>query len=343
MLLVVANGGRGGMQVQVALLAGALGAAGCSVEVAAGPGSLDVGTVVHRLPPLAASTARRFDSALRALVAERPVDVVHGHGLRLAPFLSRAARGRALVTCHGLDPRRARATATLVRATRVPLAACGEGPRRLLAAARLFSRVLDTVVPPMPPPMARGELEARFGLPAGHLVAVTPARLSPQKDPLTLLRAVAAADGVAALLLGGGPLEDVVRREIASRRLGDRVVVAPWTDEARGALGAADVALLASRWEGQPTVVLEAAAAGVAVVATSCVGTADTVVDGVSGLLSPPGDAAALARSLLRAKDPQLRAALVAGARPQLAAHTAGVVAAAHLEAYRRVLDGTWR
>lgn len=343
MLLVVANGGHGGMQVQVGLLARALGEVGCAVEVASGPGPLDVaGAPLHPLPQLAAARTPSFARALRQVVADLQPDVVHGHGLRLAPFLAAAARRRSLVTCHGLDPRRARPTASLARLARVPVAACGEGPRRLLASVGLFSRVLDNIVPAMPEGMPRDELCDRYRLPRGALVAVCPARLSPQKDPITLVRALAEAEGVAGVLLGGGPLEAAVRREVESRSLAERVVVAPFTDDARRVLAGADVAVLSSRWEGQPLVVLEAVAAGTAVVATSCVGTVDTLVDGDTGLLSPPRDHAALARSLERARDPELRAALAERARRLLPDHAAAVVATAHLDAYRRVLAGDW-
>ncbi|HLK45011.1 MAG TPA: glycosyltransferase, partial [Acidimicrobiales bacterium] len=106
--------------------------------------------------------------------------------------------------------------------------------------------------------------------------------------------------------------------------------------------GGADVVSLASVWEGQPTVVLEAMAAGVAVVATSCVGTADTVVDGVTGLLAPPRDPDGLASALARATDGALRDRLARAAGATVPDHLPDVVAAAHLAAFERVLEGRW-
>jgi glycosyltransferase involved in cell wall biosynthesis len=47
-----------------------------------------------------------------------------------------------------------------------------------------------------------------------------------------------------------------------------------------------------------PTVVLEAMAAGRPVVAAASGGIVDMVVDGVTGVLVPPGDASALARAI---------------------------------------------
>ena len=68
-------------------------------------------------------------------------------------------------------------------------------------------------------------------------------------------------------------------------------------------LKAADVLVLPSRWEGMPNVVLEAMAAGLAVVGTAVEGTEDLVVAGETGWLVPPGDSEALAVALIEAND----------------------------------------
>jgi glycosyltransferase involved in cell wall biosynthesis len=60
-----------------------------------------------------------------------------------------------------------------------------------------------------------------------------------------------------------------------------------------------DVMALPSYTEGLPNVVLEACAAGVAVVATAVGGVPEVVADGENGHLVPPGDAKALAGRLL--------------------------------------------
>jgi len=342
-LLVLAHGGRGGMQVQVGLLARSLAAAGCEVVVACGPGPVDVGDApVARLPAMEARSAPRVVSSLRDVVADVAPDVVHGHGLRLAPFLAAVARRRSIVTCHGLDPDRARRTAAVTRLTAVAVAACGEGPRRVLGRVGLRSRVLDNAVPPMPAPLAREEVATRFGLPHGGLLVVSPARLTPQKDPVTLVRALAHARVASAVLVGGGPLDAEVRRAVAIEGLAERVAVVEWLDDVRGLIAGADVLALASVWEGQPTAVLEAMAAGVCVVATACTGTADTVVDGLTGLLAPVGDAVTLGSQLARAADPAVRARLAAAAALTAKAHDPTAVAAAHIDAYERLLAGRW-
>ena len=79
---------------------------------------------------------------------------------------------------------------------------------------------------------------------------------------------------------------------------------------------AADLSALPSEEEGLPFAVLESMAAGVPCVATRVAGTPEMLEHEASGLLVPPGDAAALAREIVRGlSDAPLRARLEAGAR----------------------------
>jgi glycosyltransferase involved in cell wall biosynthesis len=73
-------------------------------------------------------------------------------------------------------------------------------------------------------------------------------------------------------------------------------------------LAAADIFTLPSRFEGLPMSVIEAMLTGLPVVATDVRGPAEQVVDGVTGLSVPAGDAAALGAALGRlVRDPDLR------------------------------------
>ena len=101
--------------------------------------------------------------------------------------------------------------------------------------------------------------------------------------------------------IAGGPPEAARRlqRSVARRQLGAMVDVLGEVAEPGGALRRWDLLVLPSRQEGFGLVLLEAMAAGRAVVATSQGGIPEVVDDGKTGLLVPPGDPVALAEALL--------------------------------------------
>jgi glycosyltransferase involved in cell wall biosynthesis len=74
----------------------------------------------------------------------------------------------------------------------------------------------------------------------------------------------------------------------------------PWIDDPRPYLHLMDIFALPTYREGLPGVLLEAAAAEKPIVAARATGVVDVVVDEVTGLLCPIGDAHSLARNALR-------------------------------------------
>jgi glycosyltransferase involved in cell wall biosynthesis len=167
-------------------------------------------------------------------------------------------------------------------------------------------------------PGDRDRARAELGLAPGALVVLCLGRLVPVKGVDVVLAATRDLAGVEVLVAGDGP--ERPRLEAAgpaARFLGDVAGAA----RAR-ALAAADLLCLPSRvlrdgrTEGAPTVILEAQAVGLPVVASRVGGTPDLVRDGEDGLLVPEGDAAALRRALQRLRaEPGLRGRLAAGAR----------------------------
>jgi glycosyltransferase involved in cell wall biosynthesis len=73
------------------------------------------------------------------------------------------------------------------------------------------------------------------------------------------------------------------------------------------------------RREGIPVALMEALACSVPVVASRLSGIPELVIDGETGLLTPPGDDAALARAIRRLyEDPSLRTRLGAAGRAKI-------------------------
>lgn len=145
--------------------------------------------------------------------------------------------------------------------------------------------------------------------------------LGPRKGTPDLIAALATPElrlsDWTAILAGDGPV-DQFRAAIESLGLADRIHVPGWqsADEVRALLGAADILLLPSRTEGLPMAILEAMAAGVAIITTPVGAIPDAIINGETGLLVPPGDVPALARAILKLlDDPPLRERLAVCAR----------------------------
>jgi glycosyltransferase involved in cell wall biosynthesis len=99
--------------------------------------------------------------------------------------------------------------------------------------------------------------------------------------------------------VGDGPLRAAAEEAAVQAGVAARVTFLGLRKDAPDLLSASDVAVHSSLREGLPRVVLEALAVGTPLVATAVGGVPDVVTDGVTGLLVPPGDPAALARAVV--------------------------------------------
>jgi glycosyltransferase involved in cell wall biosynthesis len=121
------------------------------------------------------------------------------------------------------------------------------------------------------------------------------ARLHRNKGVDTLLRALAEIRDAYLWIAGEGELKRELIRQARSLGVAARVRFLGWRDDRGALLRAADICVLPSRSEPFGTVMVEAWAAGVPLVAAAAAGPAAYVSDGVDGLLFPVDDAAALA------------------------------------------------
>ena len=117
-------------------------------------------------------------------------------------------------------------------------------------------------------------------------------------------------------LVGDGPSAPLVERLLADLPEQTEWVRRLSSDEVARALDEATTLVLPSRSEGLPRIVIESFCRGRPVVGTRAGGIPDIVGDGVSGLLVPPEDPAALADALAGVlSDRALQARLAEGAR----------------------------
>jgi glycosyltransferase involved in cell wall biosynthesis len=102
------------------------------------------------------------------------------------------------------------------------------------------------------------------------------------------------------LLVGHGSLQAETEALAKSLGLGGSVRFLGVRNDVPEIMSAADGYVMSSAWEGMPMVLLEAAAAGLPIVATAVGGNREVVSDEESGFLVPPGDSESLGSAMLR-------------------------------------------
>src|SRR5690606_17300857 len=288
-------------------------------------------------------------------------DIVHSHNFVPNYYAAAAMAGlrgrRALVnTCHNmgtrLDNRRLRLLYrwSLGRTARVAMV--GEQVRQRfvddgIVPAALAATVLNGI--PVQRfghgPEARAAARARLGIPADVPLIGCVGRLVELKNHRLLFECLpqlaAAHPNVRVLLVGEGPHEAGLRAQAEALEIAARVQFAGARDGVSALLPALDVFALPSLTEGLSIALLEACAAGLAIVASEVGGNPEIVRDGVTGRLFASGDGAtlgALLDGLLG--DAEQRRRLGNAARDWVIAHASvEAMGAGYERLYREALD----
>lgn len=109
------------------------------------------------------------------------------------------------------------------------------------------------------------------------------------------------------LLVGDGTLRPDIERRVDELGLKESTRLVGMQEEVAPYLAAMDIYLMSSQFEGLPVALLEAMSMQLPVVATPVGGIREAVADGLTGLLVPAGDAAAMASAALELIDDQNR------------------------------------
>jgi glycosyltransferase involved in cell wall biosynthesis len=303
-------------------------------------GRLDAPRALRRIAALGREISPLDDvralASLIRLIREFKPDIVHTH-LAKAGTLGRVAAwltGVPIVihTYHGTVFRgyfgslRSRLFLGIERAVaRVTtrLIAITEGQRRELIRLGIGNERNVVEIPlglelaPFVDASSRADARTLLGLTVDEPVVAIVARLVPIKDVGLFLRALAKASSApTGIVVGDG--DDRASLEAQARALGiaSRCHFLGWRRDVRSIYAAADVVALTSLNEGSPVSIIEAMAAGSAVVCTDVGGVSDVVTPDVSGILVKHGDVDGLAASIDRLLgDPDLRQRLGAEAR----------------------------
>jgi glycosyltransferase involved in cell wall biosynthesis len=153
------------------------------------------------------------------------------------------------------------------------------------------------------PAGARESVRRSLGL-EREFVWLAVGRFEIAKDYPNMLRAFARVRAqqpqAVLLLVGRGSLQAETEALAGKLDLGGAVRFLGVRSDVPLVMSAADAYVMSSAWEGMPMVLLEAAAAGLPIVATAVGGNPEVVVDEESGFLVPPRDAEALGSAMLR-------------------------------------------
>ena len=257
-------------------------------------------------------------SVLGRLLDRGSFDLVHGHFLFPPGGLAvRAARSRRIpvvVTGHGFDVYRLPfRNARWARRIREVLSACSAAIAVSQANARIFrdlgavAQKVHVIPNGFDPSLfhlgPQATARERLQLPGDATILLAVGHLVPIKGHEVLLRALVRLPASALLvILGRGPLMKSLQRLAVRLGVSSRVRFrgeVPHTVVGEY-MRAADLVLIASHMEGNPTVLFEALGSGRPVVASRVGGIPDIVTDDL-GILTEPGDPAQLSMAVQEA------------------------------------------
>lgn len=276
-----------------------LGAAALDARVVSLPmrGELDVA-----LLPRLVRALKRTQPDLVHVHSRRGADLYGGWAAALAGIpavLTRRVDATEPALLARLKHRPYRAVVALSRAIERQLLAAGVEAERLV----LIPSAVDTQRY-RPDAAARGRVLAAFGLPNDALVVGVVAQLIERKRHSWLFRSLPelmrASPQLRVVCFGRGPLDAALRAELAALGLAKRVTLAGFRADLPALLPGLDLLVHPAAREGLGLALVEAASAGVAVVACDVGGVPDVVVDDETGVLVPRDDAAALANAIAR-------------------------------------------
>lgn len=147
------------------------------------------------------------------------------------------------------------------------------------------------------------ELRKELGLSWSSRIIGIVARLDPIKNHKSLIKAMQIVSTefseTVLLVVGDGPSRGEIIALISECKLGRNVRLLGVRNDIPRLLSIMDVFVLCSKSEGLPLTLLEAMAAGKAIVATKVGGIPSVIEDAVNGLLIPPDDPKAIARAII--------------------------------------------
>jgi glycosyltransferase involved in cell wall biosynthesis len=149
----------------------------------------------------------------------------------------------------------------------------------------------------------RAGVRARLGLSESDCLVIVVGTLKEQKGHRILIEAapeiIDRYPRLQILLVGDGALRAELQTQVSTAGIDRHVSFLGTRGDIPELLGASDLFVLPSLWEGLPMALIEAMASGLPIVATSVSGTRQVMVSGETGLLVPPGDPIRLKEAII--------------------------------------------
>ena len=197
---------------------------------------------------------------------------------------------------------------------------------------------------PDPGPVSPAGLRTQTGIGSSAFVLIAVGALEERKGHRHAIDALGLLPGdVHLFVAGSGEAREKLSARAAAAGVAGRVHFLGQRTDVSSLLADADCLVLSSELEATPYVIVEAMAAGLPVVASGIFGIPELVEEGVTGLLVPPGDPAAIARAIAAlAADPAIRRRMGAAARRRYEERfTLERFVAETVAVYRELLDAT--
>ena len=302
------------------------------------------GSLGSKVVPWEPKSALDFRSAqrLQKLFREQKIDLVHIHHPRAYWPASQAARALGLpctATVHLLAREMAEAPAPFQSFKRWAYGAMeGWLLRRRIDQVIFVSENARSEIGPVPRAVtipngidlrpgqqnSRETLRAALQVPKECVVVIGVGRLHPQKGYDVLLEALALLQPVPETLrlwiVGEGEEHAALEAQTRALNLQDAVQFLGVREDIPGLLRAVDIFVLPSRFEGMPYILLEAMAAGMAIIASEVGEVGNIIEEKQTGFLVLPQDPVSLAERIKTlSQSPQTRRELGIAARAKVA------------------------
>jgi glycosyltransferase involved in cell wall biosynthesis len=280
-------------------------------------------------------TEKGFDwriwGKVKKLILEKKIDLVHAHGTRANSNIFWAAKNLNLpliYTVHGwsfhkdqkpvvwkmreLSERFLTSMSSSVICVSMSNQSDGLAGWRMKRSLVIYNGINTEK---FSPGKVYSNIRKEFGIPENKTLITYIVRITAQKDPLTLIRAMKIVlmetKEIVLLMVGEGDLKEEAVNMVREEGLAENIIFENFRQDIPDILNAADIYCLPSLWEGLPIGILEAMSMGKVVIATPVDGTKEIISHNNNGLLFPVGDPNRLALTILSIhKDAELRSRL---------------------------------